>query len=87
MGAIRDVHHNQRGPFAGLKHRVLNYDDQQDGNAGLIASLVMSIFLPPTLYVWFTGAGDVLPVVETEFPALALSTVAQGQEHFSKSAY
>jgi heavy metal efflux system protein len=34
---------------------------------GLIASLVMSVFLLPTLYVWLAGENDVLPVVETEF--------------------
>ncbi len=34
---------------------------------GLIADLVMSIFLLPTLYVWFAGPHDVLPVPETEF--------------------
>jgi heavy metal efflux system protein len=34
---------------------------------GLIADLVMSIFLLPTLYVWFAGPNDVLPLPETEF--------------------
>ena len=34
---------------------------------GLIASLVMSVFLLPTLYVWIAGEHDVLPQVETEF--------------------
>jgi cobalt-zinc-cadmium resistance protein CzcA len=34
---------------------------------GLIADLVMSIFLLPTLYVWFAGEHDVLPVPEAEF--------------------
>ena len=34
---------------------------------GLIADLVMSIFLLPTLYVWIAGDGDVLPTPETEF--------------------
>jgi heavy metal efflux system protein len=34
---------------------------------GLIADLVMSIFLLPTLYVWFAGPNDVLPIPETEF--------------------
>jgi cobalt-zinc-cadmium resistance protein CzcA len=34
---------------------------------GLIADLVMSIFLLPTLYVWFAGENDVLPIPETEF--------------------
>jgi heavy metal efflux system protein len=34
---------------------------------GLIADLVMSIFLLPTLYVWFAGPHDVLPEPESEF--------------------
>lgn len=34
---------------------------------GLIAALVMSVFLLPTLYVWIAGEGDVLPTPETEF--------------------
>jgi cobalt-zinc-cadmium resistance protein CzcA len=34
---------------------------------GLIADLVMSIFLLPTLYVWFAGEHEVLPVPEAEF--------------------
>jgi cobalt-zinc-cadmium resistance protein CzcA len=34
---------------------------------GLIADLVMSIFLLPTLYVWMAGAGDVLPPPEPAF--------------------
>jgi cobalt-zinc-cadmium resistance protein CzcA len=34
---------------------------------GLIADLVMSIFLLPTLYVWAARPGDVLPVAEPEF--------------------
>jgi len=34
---------------------------------GLIADLVMSIFLLPTLYVWFAGETDVLPHVEEGF--------------------
>jgi len=34
---------------------------------GLIADLVMSIFLLPTLYVWIAGEHDVLPDPETEF--------------------
>lgn len=33
---------------------------------GLISDLVMSIFLLPTLYVWFGRSGDKLPVVEEE---------------------
>ena len=34
---------------------------------GLIADLVMSIFLLPTLYVWFAGERDVLPPAEEGF--------------------
>jgi cobalt-zinc-cadmium resistance protein CzcA len=34
---------------------------------GLIADLVMSIFLLPTLYMWMAGAGDVLPAPEPAF--------------------
>ena len=34
---------------------------------GLIAALVMSIFLLPTLYVWIAGDNDVLPATEGEF--------------------
>jgi cobalt-zinc-cadmium resistance protein CzcA len=34
---------------------------------GLVSDLVMSIFLLPTLYVWFAGEDDVLPEAEAEF--------------------
>jgi cobalt-zinc-cadmium resistance protein CzcA len=34
---------------------------------GLIADLVMSIFILPTLYVWFAGDRDALPVPEATF--------------------
>ncbi len=34
---------------------------------GLIADLVMSIFILPTLYVWFAGERDTLPVPEATF--------------------
>jgi heavy metal efflux system protein len=34
---------------------------------GLIAALVLSIFLLPTLYTWIAGEGDVLPEVEPGF--------------------
>jgi heavy metal efflux system protein len=34
---------------------------------GLIADLVMSIFLLPTLYVWIAGERDVLPAFEPGF--------------------
>jgi cobalt-zinc-cadmium resistance protein CzcA len=34
---------------------------------GLMAVLVLSIFVIPTLYVWMAGPQDVLPAVEPEF--------------------
>jgi cobalt-zinc-cadmium resistance protein CzcA len=34
---------------------------------GLVGALLLSIFLLPTLYVWFAGAGDKLPEPEPEF--------------------
>ncbi len=34
---------------------------------GLIADLVMSIFILPTLYVWFASDGDTLPEAEANF--------------------
>jgi cobalt-zinc-cadmium resistance protein CzcA len=34
---------------------------------GLLAALLMSIFLLPTLYVWVAKDGDKLPEPETEF--------------------
>jgi heavy metal efflux system protein len=34
---------------------------------GLIAALLISVFLLPTLYVWIAGDRDVLPTPETEF--------------------
>jgi heavy metal efflux system protein len=34
---------------------------------GLIAALVMSVFLLPTLYVWMAGERDVLPAADGEF--------------------
>ncbi|MGO9863264.1 MAG: efflux RND transporter permease subunit [Terriglobales bacterium] len=34
---------------------------------GLIAALVMSVFLLPTLYVWMAGERDVLPTAEGKF--------------------
>jgi cobalt-zinc-cadmium resistance protein CzcA len=36
---------------------------------GLIADLVMSIFLLPTLYVWVAKDGDTLPEPEEAFEA------------------
>jgi len=34
---------------------------------GLIADLAMSIFILPTLYVWFASDGDTLPQPEVSF--------------------
>ena len=34
---------------------------------GLVAALLLSIFLLPTLYVWFAREGDKLPDVEMGF--------------------
>jgi cobalt-zinc-cadmium resistance protein CzcA len=34
---------------------------------GLIAALVMSVFLLPTIYVWVAGERDVLPLAEETF--------------------
>jgi cobalt-zinc-cadmium resistance protein CzcA len=34
---------------------------------GLIAALVMSVFLLPTIYVWVAGERDVLPMAEESF--------------------
>jgi len=34
---------------------------------GLSATLIMSIFVLPTLYVWIARDGDVLPAVEPGF--------------------
>jgi heavy metal efflux system protein len=36
---------------------------------GLVSDLVMSIFLLPTLYVWFAREGDKLPEAEPNFEA------------------
>jgi cobalt-zinc-cadmium resistance protein CzcA len=34
---------------------------------GLLAALLLSIFLLPTLYVWVAKEGDKLPVPDAEF--------------------
>jgi cobalt-zinc-cadmium resistance protein CzcA len=34
---------------------------------GLIAALLMSIFLLPTIYVWVAGERDALPIAEGHF--------------------
>jgi cobalt-zinc-cadmium resistance protein CzcA len=34
---------------------------------GLVAALVLSVFLLPTLYVWVAGERDVLPASEGQF--------------------
>ncbi len=35
---------------------------------GLVAALILGMFLLPTLYVWVAGDGDVLPVPEGDIP-------------------
>ena len=35
--------------------------------SGLVAALLLSIFLLPTLYVWFARESDKLPEIETGF--------------------
>ena len=35
--------------------------------AALMVALLMSIFLLPTLYVWFAGDHDVLPAADGQF--------------------
>ncbi len=58
----------------GLLPAALSHDIGSDSQrpfaivivGGLIADLVMSVFLLPTLYVWMARDGDVLPKVETE---------------------
>jgi cobalt-zinc-cadmium resistance protein CzcA len=59
----------------GLLPAALSHDIGSDSQrpfaivivGGLIADLVMSIFLLPTLYVWMARPGDVLPPPEPEF--------------------
>jgi cobalt-zinc-cadmium resistance protein CzcA len=59
----------------GLLPAALSHDIGSDSQrpfaivivGGLIADLVMSIFLLPTLYAWMAGVGDVLPVPEADF--------------------
>jgi cobalt-zinc-cadmium resistance protein CzcA len=59
----------------GLLPAALSHDIGSDSQrpfaivivGGLVADLVMSIFLLPTLYVWMAGPRDVLPVPEPEF--------------------
>jgi cobalt-zinc-cadmium resistance protein CzcA len=59
----------------GLLPAALSHDIGSDSQrpfaivivGGLIADLVMSIFLLPTLYVWMAGEHDVLPEPEAEF--------------------
>jgi cobalt-zinc-cadmium resistance protein CzcA len=34
---------------------------------GLTVNLLMSIFILPTLYVWFAGNGDTLPAPDASF--------------------
>jgi cobalt-zinc-cadmium resistance protein CzcA len=59
----------------GLLPAALSHDIGSDSQrpfaivivGGLVADLVMSIFLLPTLYVWMAGRRDVLPAPEPEF--------------------
>jgi cobalt-zinc-cadmium resistance protein CzcA len=59
----------------GLLPAALSHDIGSDSQrpfaivivGGLVADLVMSIFLLPTLYVWMAGQRDVLPAPEPEF--------------------
>jgi cobalt-zinc-cadmium resistance protein CzcA len=32
---------------------------------GLVAALILSVYLLPTLYVWVAGEGDVLPAADS----------------------
>jgi cobalt-zinc-cadmium resistance protein CzcA len=58
----------------GLLPAALSHDIGSDSQrpfaivivGGLIADLLMSIFLLPTLYVWFAREGDQLPAAEME---------------------
>ena len=49
---------------AALSHAIGS--DSQRPFGGLIANLVIGIFLLPTLYVWMARENDVLPAVEAE---------------------
>jgi heavy metal efflux system protein len=59
----------------GLLPAALSHDIGSDSQrpfaivivGGLIADLAMSIFILPTLYVWFASDGDVLPAPEESF--------------------
>jgi cobalt-zinc-cadmium resistance protein CzcA len=59
----------------GLLPAALSHDIGSDSQrpfaivivGGLVADLVMRIFLLPTLYVWMAGERDVLPAPEPEF--------------------
>jgi hypothetical protein len=46
---------------------VVNLEALNRYVGGLIAALVMSIFLLPTLYVWIAGDHDVLPAADGQF--------------------
>jgi len=36
---------------------------------GLVAALLLGVFLLPTLYVWVAGDSDVMPKAESEYEA------------------
>jgi cobalt-zinc-cadmium resistance protein CzcA len=59
----------------GLLPAALSHDIGSDSQrpfaivivGGLVAAMLLSIFLLPTLYVWMAGNRDVLPLPEAEF--------------------
>ncbi len=59
---------------AAFSHDAIGSDSQRPFAivivGGLIADLAMSIFILPTLYVWFASDGDVLPEPEASFESL-----------------
>jgi cobalt-zinc-cadmium resistance protein CzcA len=65
----------------GLLPAALSHDIGSDSQrpfaivivGGLIADLIMGVFLLPTLYVWFAKPDDVLPAIEEANEGLELS--------------
>ena len=51
--------------FLSIHLLSLGYEEAEVG--GLMAALLMSIFLLPTLYVWIAGEHDILPAPEGDF--------------------
>ena len=67
-----------------MRHRGLIGRRQIVG--GLVAALLLSIFLLPTLYVWIARDGDKLPELEQSFRSgLAGTHVTFESAHLSKS--